>query len=83
MNSLFDVFPTYILCGSIALTYSSPMCYKGELCKLPLAVLLSACPGMHAFVAVVVRKVIIVDHSLSLKPFHIYVIFFFFFLFLR
>lgn len=32
MSYAFDVLPAYILCGSIALTYSSPVCYNEELC---------------------------------------------------
>lgn len=47
MSYLFDVLPAYILCGSIALTYSSPVCYNEELCWLPPAALPSASPGMH------------------------------------
>lgn len=76
MSYLFDVLPAYILCGSIALTYSSPVCYNEELCWLPPAALPSASPGMHTLCSGG-QTVIIGEHSLSLKPFQIYGIFFF------
>lgn len=68
MNSLFDVLPTYILCGSTALTYSSPVCYNALLASSfssPLSL------SRNAGVCCSGGKVIVVEHRIPLKPFQL------------